>query len=300
MKSKNKPKVTVIVLNYKGLDNTLHCIESLRKINTQGIGLEVVVVENGSDDGSAEALSKIKDVQLITSEKNLGFSGGMNLGISFALNRQADYVILLNNDTYVDPNFAMNLVKAAKYAQIVCPKIYFAPGFEFHKTRYKKEDLGKVVWYAGGEIDWQNIIGIHLGVDEVDRGQFKKREISFATGCCMLISTEVFNKIGMLDEKYFLYLEDMDLSYRAKKAGFKIVFDPKAFIWHKNAASAGGSGSSLQEYYFTRNRLLFAFRYAKLRTKLALLRHIAKKSANSLTRKALIDFLTLRYGQQKF
>ena len=300
MELKHNHKIALIVLNYKGLENTLQCIESLRRINKPGFNHEIIVVENGSQDGSAEALSKIKDIQLIESDKNLGFSGGMNLGISFALNRQADYVILLNNDTYVDPNFAANLVKAAKDAQIVCPKIYFAPGFEFHKKRYKKSDLGKVIWYAGGQIDWQNIIGIHLGVDEIDQGQFKKREISFATGCCMLISADVFNKIGMLDEKYFLYLEDMDLSYRAQKAGFKILFEPSAVIWHKNAASAGGSGSRLQEYYFTRNRLLFAFRYAKLKTKLALLRHIIKKSTNPLTRKALTDFLTLQYGQQEF
>lgn len=296
----DKLKVSIVVLNYKGMENTLECLESLRRLNKQKLNVELIVVENGSEDGSAEALSKIKDIQLITSDKNLGFSGGMNLGISFALNRQADYVILLNNDTYVDPNFALNLVNAAKGAQIVCPKIYFAPGCEFYKSRYKKNDLGKVIWYAGGQIDWQNIIGIHFGVDEVDKDQFKKREITFATGCCMLINTEVFNKIGVLDEKYFLYLEDMDFSYRAKKAGFKILFDPKAFIWHKNAASAGGSGSRLQEYYITRNRLLFAFRYAKPRTKLALLKHIVTKSKNPIKRKALIDFLTFRYGQQKF
>src|SRR3989344_5999106 len=215
--------------------------------------------------------------------ENLGFAGGNNVGLIDAIKRGADYVLFLNNDVILPDDLLVQLVKVAESNEkigLVAPKIYFAKGFEFHKKRYKKSDLGKVIWYAGGQIDWQNIIGIHLGVDEIDQGQFKKRKISFATGCCMLISADVFHKIGMLDEKYFLYLEDMDLSYRAQKAGFKILFEPSAIIWHKNAASAGGSGSRLQEYYFTRNRLLFTFRYAKLKTKLALLRHIIKKSTN--------------------
>lgn len=290
----------VIILNYKGLENTLECLESLRKCSIANMRLSIIVVENGSQDGSAESLSKIKDIELITSEDNLGFSGGMNLGIKFAISRNTDYIIILNNDTYVDKNLITSLVKSARNAEIVVPKIYFAPGYEYHESRYKKSDLGKVIWYAGGLIDWQNVIGIHRGVDEVDKGQFKRKSITFATGCCMLVSQEVFAKIGLLDEKYFLYLEDMDFSYRAQKAGFKILFEPKAIVWHKNAAAAGGSGSSLQDYYFTRNRLLFAAKYAKLGTKLALLKHVVTQASDPIKRKALLDFLTFHYGKKNF
>lgn len=294
-------KIAIVVLNYKGLEETLECLESLRRCSRINYDIEIIVVENGSDDGSFEALSKIKDIHLVANNKNLGFSGGMNSGIKYALKRRTNYIIILNNDTIVDKNLVLNLAKSAKSADIVAPKIYFAPGFEFHKDRYKKQDLGKVIWYAGGSIDWKNILGIHTGVDKVDKGQFSKsKEIDFATGACMLIKKDVFGKIGYLDDKYFLYLEDMDFCVRAKKAGFKIKFNPDAILWHKNAISSGGSGSKLQDYYITRNRLLFAAKYADLRTKIAVLRQIASLFKDPIKRSALIDFLTFKLGAKRF
>jgi len=294
-------QIAIIVLNYKGLEDTLDCIQSIEKVNKSTYSLKIIVVDNASGDGSSEALSKLKYIEFIASPKNLGYSGGMNLGIEFALKRNANYVILLNNDTYVDENFIENLLKTAKSADIISPKIYFAPGSEFHKGRYKKSDLGRVIWYAGGKIDWENIIGIHEGVDEIDKGQFKSKKISLATGCCMMVSSEVFKKIGLFDEKYFLYVEDMDFCYRAHRAGYKILFSSKSVIWHKNASSAGGSGSELQDYYITRNRLLFGFKYAKLKTKMALFKSILVISKKDpIKRKALLDFLLFKYGKQNF
>ena len=291
-------RVAIVVLNYNGLENTIECLESLRKLEHDNHHIELIVVENGSEDGSAEALSKLRDIQLLLSDINLGFSGGANLGIKHALAREANYVLILNNDTIVDRFLVKDMIAATRFGQIISPKIYFAPGFEFHKKRYKKEDLGKVIWYAGGKIDWDNIIGIHIGVDQVDKGQFvKRRQIDLATGACMLVKTEVFEKIGLFDEKYFLYLEDMDFCTRAKKAGFKILFEPKAVLWHKNASATGGSGSNLQDYYITRNRLLFATLYASIRTKLAVLRQIASQINVATKRKAVFDFLTLRFGK---
>lgn len=295
--SKNS-NIAIVVLNYKGIAVTLACIESLRKIKAKDFNYKIIVVENNSQDGSSEELSQLKDIELIQNQQNLGFSGGMNTGIKFALSRNYDALVILNNDTYVDENFLQALNGSVKNADIISPKIYFAPGYEFHKDRYKKAELGKVIWYAGGEIDWDNVIGVHIGVDEVDSGKYNKREISLATGCCMYVKTEVFKKIGLFDEKYFLYLEDMDFCVRAKKAGFKIIFEPKSIIWHKNASSAGGSGSKLQDYYFTRNRLRFAFKYAKLNTKIALLKHVFRSFQDPVRRSALIDFLTLNYGKK--
>lgn len=122
-------------------------------------------------------------------------------------------------------------------------------------------------------MDWNNVIGHHKGVDKVDEGQFdKKEETEFATGTCMLISRAVIEKTGMFDERYFLYYEDNDWCMRIKRAGYKIMYTPKSLVWHKNAASGGGSGSALQDYYITRNRLLFGLNYAPARTKVALIR----------------------------
>ncbi len=295
------PKIAIIILNYQGLENTLSCLDSLRRVKSGNFKIETIVVDNGSGDGSAEALSRLQDIHLISLERNLGYSGGNNAGIKEAIKRGADYLLILNNDTLVDSNLLTELLSGAKKADIISPKIYFAKGFEFHKNRYKTTDLGKIIWYAGGKIDWQNIIGIHVGVDEVDRGQFAtSKEINYATGACMFVKRKVWEKIGYFDEKYFLYLEDMDFCVRAKKANLSIMFAPQAIIWHKNAGSAGGSGSLLQDYYITRNRLLFAIKYAKLKTKLAVAKQILKNFGDPIKRKAFLDFVTLNLGKGSF
>lgn len=293
-------KVALVVLNYKRLGDTLEFLSSASHLKTKGFILETIVVDNGSEDGSQEALSKLKNIQFLETNENLGFSGGMNVGIRHALKRGATYIIIINNDTICDQDLIINLMKGTKKFDIISPKIYFAKGYEFHKDRYKQGQLGKVVWYAGGKIDWENVIGIHLGVDDVDNGQFSKsHQIDFATGCCMLISKTVFEKNGFLDEDYFLYLEDLDFCVRAKKTGFKIGFEPDAILWHRNASSIGGSGSTLQNYYIFRNRLIFASKYASFKTKLALVKHILSKANDRTIRKALLDFILHKYGRKK-
>jgi len=304
-------KVATVILHYKGAKNTLECLESLEKVNlSKETNLEIVVVDNASTDGLPSAISNfqfpISNLKLIKNEENLGFAEGNNVGIRYALKNGADYVLVLNNDTIVDKGLIEELLKVSRSDSkigIVAPKIYFAPGFEFHKDRYAKKDLGRVFWYAGGAMDWDNIIGHHRGVDGVDHGQYDKtEETSFSSGCCMFIKKEVFGKVGLFDKKYFLYYEDADLSKRVKKAGYKIIYKPSAVIWHKNAGSAGGSGSVLQDYYISRNRLLFGFRYASMRSKIALV----KESLSVLLRgrywqrRGVLDFYFMRFGKGSF
>jgi hypothetical protein len=271
-------QIVISLLNFNGKENTFDCLKSLEDIKTDNLKLTIVVIDNASKEELVLKSGFVGKIPLvfIKNTKNLGFSGGNNVAIHYALENKADYVLVLNNDTYVNQDFLVELLKVCeedKDIGITVPKIYFAPGFEFHKERYVKEELGKVFWYTGGKMDWANIIGHHGGVDEVDKGQFDKtEETELATGCCMLIKKDVFEKIGSFDDRYFLYYEDADLSIRAKKRGFKIVYVPKSVIWHKNAGSVGGSGSALQDYYITRNRLIFGFRYAQARSKLALFR----------------------------
>ena len=290
-------KIAVVILNYNGLENTLECLESIKKCERLSHKIEIIVVDNASQDGSQEALSNLKDIYLVQNADNLGYSGGNNVGIKKALGRNAQAILILNNDTLAEKSLIINLAQALKSADIASPKIYFAKGFEFHKKRYKEDELGRVIWYAGGRIDWDNIIGQHIGVDEVDTGQFaKSAEIDLATGAAICVKREVFEKIGVFDEKYFLYLEDMDFCVRARRANFKIVYAPKAILWHKNAG-ATGSGSLLQDYYFTRNRLLFAAKWGKLRTKIAVARVILGKIGDPTKRKAFFDFLTFNFGK---
>ena len=302
-------KVATVILHYNGAKNTLECLESLEKVNlSKETNLEIVVVDNASKEKLKTQNSKLKnkEVEVIRNEENLGYAEGNNIGIRYALKNGADYILVLNNDTIVDKSLIkelLNAIKRDKNIGIVAPKIYFAKGFEFHKDRYKKEELGHVLWYAGGEIDYKNVIGHHIGVDEVDYGQYDKAEETyFASGCCMFIKKEVFDKVGFFDKKYFLYYEDADLSERVKKAGYKITYKPSAVLWHKNAGSAGGSGSVLQDYYITRNRLLFGFRYASMRSKIALV----KESLSVLLRgrywqkRGVLDFYLKRFGKGSF
>lgn len=302
-------KVAIVTLNWNGKDLVLELLRSIESLSTHNHELLTILVDNGSTDETVEAVKFRKwqaQLKIIETGQNLGFAGGNNIGIEYALNEGFDYIILLNTDTLVDKNLVRELVKVGesdKKIGIIAPKIYFAPGFEFHKSRYQKKDLGKILWFSGGAIDWQNIIAYHRGVDEVDRGQYDKiEETEFATGCCVAIKKEVFEKIGKLDSKYFLYYEDADFSLRTKRAGFKVVFAPKAVVFHKNAGSGGGSGSPLQDYYITKSRLLFGLRFAPLRAKLALVRESFRFliSGRPWQKRAVLDFYLGKLGKGSY
>jgi GT2 family glycosyltransferase len=274
-------KVAVVFVIYRQRDNLEEAIASLRQSRASGVEFKEIVIDN--------------------SRINLGFTGGNNQGIRRALAWGADAVWLLNDDVKVDGYAVSELVKTMgdRGVGVVVPKIYFYPGFEFHKLRYSKKELGKVIWYAGGEIDWDNVIGVHRGVDEVDHGQFdRKQEVGFATGCSMIITKAALGKVGLLDEKYFMYLEDLDYSERIKKAGFKIIYQPKAMVWHKNAQSSG-VGSGLNDYFFTRNRLLFGMAYAPLRAKFALIRESGRLVVwgRKWQKLGVVDFYLRRFGK---
>lgn len=301
-------KVFLVILNYNGESDTLELLNSLKKVNRSGFMLYTVLVDNLSKSKINIDPSDFKELNLhlIFNNKNLGFSGGNNVGIRYSLRNGADYVIILNNDTLADPDFIKELINVSEINEkcgVVCPKILFSKGYEFHKDKYKDSELGRVIWYAGGKMDWKNVIGVHRGVDEVDNHQFDTiTQTELATGCCLLINKDVFEKIGDYDERYFLYFEDADFSERVKKAGFKIYYAPKAIIWHKNAQSSGGSGSDLQDYYITRNRLLFGFRFAPIRTKLALFRESLKFifKGRKWQKKGVLDYFTLKLGKGNF
>jgi GT2 family glycosyltransferase len=299
-------KVAIVILNWNRPDDTIKCLKSIGELRIANYELRVIIVDNGSADNSVNQIrkyfSKFPNYQLLTTNSNLGFAGGNNVGIRRALEDGASYVLVLNNDTVIDPLLINQLISSAeKYPRtgIFSPKIYFAPGFEFHKDRYKKSDLGKVIWWAGGKIDWDNVYGENVGVDEVDCGQYDKvREIDFATGACMLVRREVFEKVGLFDEKYFMYLEDADFCIRAERSGFKILFVPEAKLWHKVAQSSG-IGSSLNDYFITRNRLLFGMRYASLRTKFALVKESVKflLSGRSWQKVGVRDYYIGKFGR---
>lgn len=291
-------KVAIITLNYNGKNDTREFLESLSKLLTANYQLLTIVVDNASSDGTvAEIKKQFPDVDILQTGQNLGFAGGYNKGLDYAKIWGADYFLLINNDCLIkDPDLISELLKTIQSDSeigLVSPKIYFAPGFEFHKGRYQKENLGKVIWFAGGKFDWDNIGSKHHGLDEVDSGQYDDIEQSeIFSGACVLIKKEVLEKLKGLDERYFLYFEDSDFTKRAKDAGFKIFYNGKTSVYHKVSQSTG-VGSSLTDYYHSRNRLIFGMRYGKLRTKFALLREALWLFlfGRKAQRKGVLDFV---------
>lgn len=273
-------KIFIVILNWNQPELTINCVKSIEKLKiNKGFEVKVLIVDNGSTDNSIEKLKKLESgkikSEILETHENLGFAAGNNFGIKYCFEKSADYIMVINNDTLVDKNLVYELIKEMEEDPkigITSPKIYFAKGYEFHLERYKKDELGKVIWYAGGIIDWKNVYGKNRGVDEVDKGQFDKRiSIDFATGACFMARSEALKRVGLFNEKYFMYMEDADLSERMKENNWKIIYQPKAKLWHKVAQSSG-IGSSLNDYYISRNRLMFGFKYAKIRTKIALIR----------------------------
>ena len=292
-------KIAIIVLNWNQPQLTLDTIESLKKIKTVSFKHKIFLIDNNSTDNSLQIFQKEfksnPSVEIIKNEANLGYVGN-NVGIKKAIKDKFDYVVLLNNDVLVDPNFLEELYQGAVSGyDIVGPKIYFAPGFEYHQDWYSKKDIGKVIWSAGGQIDWNNVYGSNIGVDQVDKGQFDKNNenVDFLTGCCLMIDTNVFKKIGFLNEKYFMYLEDLDFCHKAKNNNFKLSYIYKSKIWHVNSGSSK-SGGNLHDYFITRNRLYFGINNASLKTKFALIRESIKqllsKNSSSWKKRGVIDF----------
>lgn len=290
----------VVVLHYKNCDDTLACLDSLYEAHPS---YRVIVVANAASPGEISRMSAVCDwVAWIPVEGNVGFSAGNTIGMQAAFEDGCQHIILLNNDTVVPKGFISSFIQSIeskKFTGLVSPKIYFAPHCEYHADRYTSEERGKVIWYAGGKIDWSNVYASHRGVDEVDTGQYNEAvPVDFATGCCMYISRAVIQSAGFFDEKYFLYYEDVDYSVRAKRAGFEVFYDPSVHIWHKNAASSDAAGSLLHRYYQTRNRLYFGYKYAPARTKKSLLiESMRMLLGGGVEQRAVADYYFRRMGK---
>lgn len=213
---KKHPKVFIIILNYNGLDVLKKCLTSVFKIDYPNF--EIVIVDNNSLDGSLEiAKANFSKAIFIKNEENLGFAAGNNMGIKFALERAAEFILILNNDVEVEKNFLTQLVDSvAKNERIglASPVIF--------------DSQTREVWFSGGHIDWWRVKTVHEKNIQTE-GVFNSQII---TGCAMLIRAGVFQKTGLLDEDFFLYWEDVDFSLKSRKAGFQNVVVSSSWIYH--------------------------------------------------------------------
>lgn len=249
---KTEPRVAVIVVNWNGRDVTLDCLDSLADASYPNA--EIIVVDNASSDGSVEAIrTRFPQVTLLAMPDNLRFAGGNNAGMREALSRGADMVLLLNNDTVVHPEFLTHMVarmEAHPSCGMVAPKILY-------------HDRPDTIWFAGGEISMWTGTMKHIGIRETDRGQYDTaREISYASGCCVLVRADVIRAIGMLDESYHMYTEDADWSMRVRRAGYAVIYEPAARVWHKVSVSVGGHLSRFKMKNKFASNMRFFWRYA--------------------------------------
>lgn len=296
------PAVSIIVLNYNGREDTLACLRSLEHLTYPNV--EVIVVDNASSDASVEAIrAAYPNMTLIETGANLGFTGGNNVGIRYALERGADYILLLNNDTVVAPDFISILVETMENDPglgVTGPMIYYYSAPE-------------TIWSAGGAIDWTRGTTSMIGLNEEDKSQYglSPRAVDFVTGCALLARRAVWEQAGLLDDRFFMYYEEAEWCVRASRAGYSIRLVPAAMIWHKISID-DRAASPRTYYYMTRNRLLFLSRtragygtwaytlidYARtflswsLRPKWA-----SKRPLRGVMVQALRDFSAGRFGQ---
>lgn len=252
-----QPRISIIILNWNGWEDTIECLESLYKINY--LNYEVIVVDNGSTDQSVKMIkdwSKGRRLSIIENDKNYGFAGGNNIAMEKILKKaESDYILLLNNDAVVDKKFLIELVKVSeeyKNVGIVGPKIY----------DYGSKDKKNIVQSAGGKINFYIGRFSHRGQKQIEKKQFERIEkVDYVCGACLLIKIRVIKQIGLLESKFFAYFEDVDWCIRARENDFRAVYAPGSLIWHKQGkALEDARGSSL--YYNTRNLFWVERKYA--------------------------------------
>ena len=242
-----EPLVNIILVNWNGRDVTLECLRSLNNISYTNY--RIVVVDNASSDGSVQAFrDEFPGVTVLEMMENLRFAGGTNAGLRHAIDRGAEMLLLLNNDTTVDREFLSFMVSrilSSDRIGMVAPKTYYSGD-------------PRRIWFAGGRMSMWTGTMRHIGIRELDTGQFdRSREIEYASGCCILTRRTIINLVGVLDESFLMYTEDADWSMRIRQHGYTIVYEPRAKIWHKLSVSAGGHLS----WYKMKNKFLSNLRF---------------------------------------
>lgn len=302
-------KIAVVLVNYNGRQYNAACIESLlaqEKCGKIPYDLIIYVVDNASQDDSMQLIEERYGtdarVETVYLDDNYGFSYANNVGIRRAVSRKAEYILLLNNDTEAAEDMLEQLLACAQRhpGSVAAPKIYYS-------------DRRDVIWSAGGAVSPVIRKVRHIGLDQKDTGQFgQERQIAFATGCCLLIPETVIHKAGYLDERFFLYYEDTEYSFRLGGKGIPIYYCPEARLYHKVGASTRGADSPLCAYYIARNWLLCNRMHLGARYPLFLGYYVLNRAACCIlwllrgradlvraTGKGITDFRRKRFGRKE-
>lgn len=246
------PLVYIVILNFNSIDETLICLKSLEKITYPNF--KIVVVDNASCDDSIEKLETIDDIKLIKNTQNFGYANGNNIGVKYALDCSADFVCVLNNDVEVEESFLEPLIA---YLTAHSDVGITGPCICDFKNRNIIQALGADInFYRGlalGRYKGKNIEDINDEIINVD----------YIGGACFVCRTEIFDKIGLIPENYFLFYEETEFCVNVKKIGYKIICIKESRVYHKGSATISKFGG-LSYYFLNRNRIVFMRRNASL------------------------------------
>lgn len=234
-------RVAIVIANYNGYEVLMDCIQSILKSNYPNYG--IIIIDDCSPRFEKKEIEIDSRIICLVNKKNRGFAETTNRGMTYAIKHGYDYILLLNNDTEIDPYMISKLVSESRSEYVTVPKMFFANPHD-------------VIWYGGGVLDRDSGKAYHVGTEK--RGnQIRRRAVSFATGCCMLIPVKHIKNIGLLNTSYYMYYEDVDLSARFLLNHIKILYIPSALLWHKVGFSSGGRSNPRKTYYIQRNHLYF-------------------------------------------
>lgn len=248
--------VAIILVNYNGYNDTLKCVQSIKKNDYHDY--KIIIVDNASDDRKVLQNDNYlnKETDVLYMNDNLGFSAGNNRGIEYAKKKyDPDFYFLLNNDTEISKNTIKELVNTYEQYSENC-------GILTCKINYYSTP--DIVWSAGGKFDFFTGLADQPACGKKDSHEFDGiKKITFCTGCVMFISKEIIDLVGLLDENFFLYAEDTDYCCRVMNAGYQLLYTGGAVVYHKVSASTG-KGSAISQYYNIRNNLYIIKKYCKI------------------------------------
>jgi hypothetical protein len=259
----NQPKVFIIVLTWNRVHAVINCLLSLNSLKYDNF--EVLVVDNASEDGTVQRLREIfPGLQIIVNERNLGYTGGNNIGIRYALQKGADYVLLLNNDSITHPGLLNELIAVAESD----------PTIAVAGAKNMRADNPRVIWGAWAKVTYSATLTTIYGANKLDSPKYcRVKDVEQVVGCGYMWRCKALEDIGLLDTNFFGYHEDVDWCFRARKAGWRIVFVGTAIVYHQGSLSSSPSYKKCMPvmYFLARNAILFTRKHGNFLKLLKLL-----------------------------
>jgi GT2 family glycosyltransferase len=248
----NQPKTLIVILNWQQPEVTIACIDAVQAM--RDASFDILLIDNGSKDDSAVRFQQaLPDIPLLILPENLGFAGGCNVGLRHAIKHNYQYALLLNNDAFPETDMLSHLLsEMGEDVGLTAPKVLYHPERDY-------------IAFGGGR---QHPSLLELRDDLAGKKDSPKyessKEVDYLWGTCWLVNLAALEKVGLLDERFFMYYEDLDWSIRFQETGYRLLWVGKARLYHQESRSTGGTDSPLRRYYLARSSVIFFRRYAHL------------------------------------